>query len=248
MQKFNEIKFNPEITKQVDNLYKTTPEYFNELFGRKPNPNISDQFADTWRMANPQTPQEITRFYNEQFCVTEELAQWHNRYPGRRRRALQASSIAQQFGCKTFVSVGCGIGTDEFALKMTGLSEKYIGDISYSNIDFINSRSAKIGIPMNVIDLNIFSKERARKDFGEADLLFSCDMLEHLDRPDLYLKNWVEQFKVAVVYAPFNIDDNQPQHTKYTSRQFHKFMAQIGFEKIKYNVIFPPYVYINKNI
>ena len=248
MQTFNEIKYDKEIIKKIDDLYKDTPLYFNQLFGRLPNPNISDQFADTWRAVNPQTNEQILQFYMEQFCVTEELEQWHNRYAGRRKRAIRASSIAQQFGCKTFVSVGCGIGTDEFALKMAGMQEKYIGDISYSNIDFINKRSIKIGIPINVIDLNIITKEKATKDYGLADLLFSCDMLEHLDRPDLYLQNWVEQFKVVVVYAPFNINDNQPQHTKYKSKQFHNFMDRVGFEKIKYNVIFPPYVYINKNI
>lgn len=243
-----EIRFKPGLleAEAIRPIYQVTAIAFKALFGYAPRENIEELLSAEWDRVAPKRSETFDAFYRDCLLVTEEVALWHQEKHGQRlRRVIHAGTIAKQLSCKTFCEVGAGIGTDGIALVKLGFECRYLAEINQHSCKMI-LRLAHFSLPspVTICDLGHTTKEFCQRHFGSADWLYSSDVFEHIYDLEKWLGDWITNFKVVTVYAPFGKSDKNHAHTDYTKKQFNAFMAKKGFEKLRVRGLgIPPMVY-----
>jgi len=242
-----EIRFQPGLLdpEAIRYLYLNTGIAFKLLFGYRPRRVSELLLSAEWDQVGPKTEAEYTRFYRDSMLVTEEVAAWHQERNGQRlRRVIHAGTIAKQLGMNRFCEVGAGIGTDGVALARLGFDCAYLAEINKHSLHMIAKMRDLAMVKLTIVDLSATTKELSHRHFAPVDWLYSSDVFEHIRDLEYWLDGWVQNFRLVIVYAPFGKSEKNHAHTVYTKREFNKFMAAQGFEKVKVRGLgIPPMVY-----
>lgn len=241
------LKYNGSLIKRENLLdfYQKPVDIFYKKFGYYPRENIKELLSSKWDKKNPISEDEFIDFYRNEPLVVEELVLWYSQNNSKRSSRSQISgSIANDFKCKTFAEFGCGLGVDAISLEEQGLKPVWLADINLLNFEILKELWSSFD---KTTPLLVDLVKTNPKDLPVADLLYSSDTIEHLKNPEEDLKEWIGNYRVVIIYAPFARRDNhQHQHTSYPAKKFHKFMNNMGFDKIVYNLAIPPFVYVKR--
>lgn len=240
--RFEKGMFNSEMIRY---LYMNTGVAYKILFDCRPRGNAEALLNAEWDRATPKTEAEFSAFYRDSLFVAEELAVWHEKRNGERlRRVIHAGTIAKQLGMKRFCEVGAGIGTDGVALAKLGFDCAFLGEVNTKSLLMIEKMAALAMVKVTICDLSKTTKELCYGHFGPVDWLYSSDVFEHIRDLERWLTDWIQKFRLVIVYAPFGKSEKNHAHTAYTKNQFNRFMVEQRFEKVRVSGLgIPPMVY-----
>jgi ubiquinone/menaquinone biosynthesis C-methylase UbiE len=206
------------------------------LGGEFPEPGA--QVAQSWRLADPRTPEEITRFYQETHSYIYDLAGDHCRL--RRRPVWKAivQRIERRGAGQRVLLYGDGIGSDSIALARRGHGVTYF-DLAGVTANFARFRFAKEGLQHRITVV-----ERAGEIPAEAfDVVVCIEVLEHVVDPPATMRDIYRALKeggIALITESFeSIGPEFPSHLpanfRYAGR-IHQLMEGIGFANTYYNL------------
>jgi len=247
-----EIRFQPGLLdpESIRPIYTSTGIAFRALFGYAPRDNVEQLLSEAWDQFGAEHGDEYNDFYRDEILVAEEVALWHQEKHGQRlRRVIHAGTIAKEMGLNSFCEVGAGIGTDGVALTKLGFDCRYLAEINQYSLKMILRLSHfALPSPPMICDLSKTTKEHCQRHFGPVDWLYSSDVFEHIHSLECWLRDWVQEFKAVIVYAPFGTSEKNHAHTSYSKKQFNDFMQTQGFDKIKVRGLgIPPMVYRSRS-
>jgi 2-polyprenyl-3-methyl-5-hydroxy-6-metoxy-1,4-benzoquinol methylase len=134
---------------------------------------------------------------------------------------------------ESFLDIGCGLGNLCFSLREYSPSEVYGFDISNDTINLLKEFSDKIKFQrFNICEDNISGYE------NKFNHIFSCDVYEHVEDPQLMLNNIYKMLKengnLSITFPNFNDHGhNQLENIEQIESQLQK----AGFNKFKISVI-----------
>jgi SAM-dependent methyltransferase len=157
-----------------------------------------------WADADPQTPEEIHRFYQTSKAQAADLAAWHT-HEGRQVWTPLVVHVARELGAKAVVDVGCGIGRELAAL------EEALPDIALCGVE--PNREILGTLVYRFPNDPMFADVR-HAPIEEADLLLCLDMLEHVPDPETFLGSWASRARLGAVLVESTAtwDTNTPMH------------------------------------
>jgi 2-polyprenyl-3-methyl-5-hydroxy-6-metoxy-1,4-benzoquinol methylase len=192
--------------------------------------------AEAWRDAAPETPQDVTRFYEETTSYVFDLAADNCRD---RRRPLWTAildRLALAPG-KDVLAFGDGIGTDSIALTRAGYR------VTYFDVPGVTSRFARFCFEREGLADRIALINRA-EDLPEEgfDAILSIEVLEHLPDPVGTMERFfrlVRENGVVLLTESFeSVGPDYPSHLegnyRYAGRT-HRIMESIGFANTYFN-------------
>jgi hypothetical protein len=160
----------------------------------------SRALAAEWDAANQCTPADVKAFFRASTSYLYNLVIWEA--SGHRPRYLtEALSTLKEFGVKTIVDFGCGIGNDTIPLQHEGFDVTGC-DFSSPSTDFLRWRSRKT---VTII-------EPAQIDAHPLpDALWLIDTIDHLDNIDATLGATLRRVNVLVTE---NLAESQHGHSR----------------------------------
>jgi 2-polyprenyl-3-methyl-5-hydroxy-6-metoxy-1,4-benzoquinol methylase len=192
--------------------------------------NPGSLVAQAWQEANPNTPEEVQRFYEETDSYVFDLAADNCRE--RRRPVWQVVLGRLRHAPGTNVlAYGDGIGTDSVRLARFGYRVTYF-DLPGVTSQFARRRFEREGLD----DQIVFADRVDDLPIGRFDAIVCIEVLEHLSDPveamrrfhALLRENGVilltESFESVGPDYPSHLESNQ----RYAGRT-HKIMESIGF-------------------
>ncbi len=199
--------------------------------------NPGSLVAQSWNLADPQTPDEITRYYLETDSYIYDLAADHCRA---RRRPVWDAIIARldrRGPAQNVLMYGDGIGADSIALARRGHRVTYF-DLPGKTARFARFQFEKEGLQDQI---TVLDKETEIPS-SEFDAVVCIEVFEHLPDPlstmeCIYrvLKNGgiglvTESFESIGPEYPSHI----PENFKYAGKT-HRLMETLGFANTYYN-------------
>jgi 2-polyprenyl-3-methyl-5-hydroxy-6-metoxy-1,4-benzoquinol methylase len=155
-------------------------------FTREPRAQVLQQMArgtkalkELWEShrIDISSPDQVERFYRDQFVEAYELANWHcgrtNGVPP--LNYAHAALLARERGLARVLDFGSGIGSGSLALASVGC-EVHSADIADRLLDFVEYRMRVRGFVPTTIRLS--RGETPRMDY--YDLITCFDVLEHI--------------------------------------------------------------------
>lgn len=176
------------------------------------------ELAEAWRTANPQTPEDVDRFYQEQDAYITDLVSFNsqNEYWREMGTLLMVTGEVADFGG--------GIGSLCIALANRGCRVHYI-DLPSPQRSFAEWRFVKHRLPIHVCS--------ALNGLAGLDAIVTADTIEHL-HPET-LPEFARQFYEALKpggqvrsITRFGKSDLWPMHYD-TGKEFTEAMHGVGF-------------------
>jgi SAM-dependent methyltransferase len=192
--------------------------------------------ANAWRDAAPETPEEVTRFYEETSSYVFDLAADHCR---ERRRDFWTAVLRRldRVPGKVVLAYGDGIGTDSIALARAGYR------VTYFDLPGVTSRFARFRFAREGLADHITCVDRLEDlPAGSFDAILSVEVLEHLTDPlgAMQLFHSLLRYNgVALVTESFeSVGADFPSHLESNYRyagRTHQLMESIGFASTYFN-------------
>jgi SAM-dependent methyltransferase len=192
--------------------------------------------ANAWRDAAPETPEEVTRFYQETTAYVFDLAADHCRERRADFWAAVMPRLARAPG-KEVLAYGDGIGTDSIALARAGYR------VTYFDLPGVTSQFARFRFGREGLVEKITFVDRAEElPAGHFHAILSVEVLEHLSDPVGAMKLFHSLLRdngVVLLTESFeSVGPDFPSHleTNYTyAGRTHKLMESIGFASTYFN-------------
>ena len=127
---------------------------------------------DEWNEKNPQTPEEINKFYKETKNYVFDLGNWH--FGSHRRFDVKLLAYCSESRPERVLDFGAGIGQNAYMLAREGI-EVVVADVDSYTLDFAEWRFNKHRIPAMFWRVG---KEPAPK--AKFDMILCFDVLEHM--------------------------------------------------------------------
>lgn len=199
-------------------LKKDREEYITDLleYTRK---SFDDVYRDVyrgeilmrneWNEKNPQTPEEIRKFYKETENYLYDLGNWH--FGDRRQFDVELLASCLKSKPKKVLDFGAGIGQNAYMLAGEGI-DVAVADVDSYTLDFAEWRFKKHHVPATFWRVD---KEPAPN--CKFDMILCFDVLEHIPLEEA--KKTVEllgslkapEAKVLLT-APFGKSSLYPMH------------------------------------
>ncbi|MBI4137102.1 methyltransferase domain-containing protein, partial [Candidatus Roizmanbacteria bacterium] len=180
----------------------------------------AELLAEEWRQKNPQTPEEIKKFYKETENYLYDLTNWH--FKKRRQfdiELLERMEEIKIFGNKPrdILDFGCGIGQNAIMLARKGYSVT-IADLQSKTLDFAEFRFEEHKLPYDIWRTD--TEEMPAEKLGieqKYDVILLFDVLEHLPKEELRniankLKKMKHNETEIIITAPFGKTAEHPMH------------------------------------
>jgi len=204
--------------------YKELREYcghnFVEYF------DSSWALAEEWQRRNPQTNEEITRFYREVPHYIYNLAIWEA--SGQRPQyAIKSLEYLEKHKARTILDFGCGIGTDGIKLLSYGYQVVFF-DFDNPSVEFLRWRLAKNNTPAM-----IFHPPFDPKTVPPFDTLWAMDVIEHLLDPEQELTPLLQ---IARIFIFATEDSGQaggrhPFHIAHPPAHIENLLNKHGYQQ-----------------
>jgi len=127
---------------------------------------------DEWNEKNPQTPEEISKFYKETKNYLFDLGNWH--FGIHRRFDVKLLAFCLKSKPKKVLDFGAGIGQNAYILAKEGI-DVVVADVDSYTLDFAEWRFKKHHVQAMFWRVN---KEPAPN--AKFDMVLCFDVLEHL--------------------------------------------------------------------
>jgi SAM-dependent methyltransferase len=193
--------------------------------------------ADAWRLAKPNSPDDVRSFYSETDSYVYDLLVDHCHV--RRRDAWTAlmTRIGRLGFSRDVLLYGDGIGTDSIALARCG------HHVTYFDVPGVTSAFARFRferesptIPIAVIEAEADIPAKA------FDVVVCIEVLEHVPDPPAVMRALYRALRpggIALITESFeSVGDEFPSHLpenfRYAGRT-HQLMEGIGFANTYYN-------------
>jgi SAM-dependent methyltransferase len=194
--------------------------------------------AEAWRDAAPETPEDVTRFYEETTSYVFDLAADHCR--DRREDVWMPilDRLARAPG-KEVLAFGDGIGTDSIALARAGYQ------VTYFDLPGVTSSFARFRFARECLAGEIsFVDRREALPENAFDGIVSIEVLEHLSDPfgamELFHSLLRDGGIVLLTESFESIGPDFPSHLEgnamYAGRT-HQLMESIGFASTYFNTV-----------
>lgn len=161
---------------------------------------------DLWNTLQPQTEQEIRRFYELTPWYPFELVYWHTD-PQQRKFRSRVAKLARG----TVLDYGGGIGDLSLALARRELEVTY-AEVKGRNMEFAQWLFQKSRAPVKVLDLSIENDDLAE----EYDTIICIDVIEHTPSPRQTLEHLASHLKadgrMIITQLGLTSTDGNPQH------------------------------------
>src|SRR5262245_52664982 len=193
--------------------------------------------AEAWRLAEPGTPDEIMRFYQETDSYIYDLASDHCWL--RRARVWEAivERIERRGRYQDVLLYGDGIGTDSMALARRGHRVSYF-DLPGMTSDFARFRFARDGFQNQIAVITRVTDIPA----GRFDGVVCIEVLEHVSDPPGTMRNLYAALKtggIALITESFeSVGPAYPSHLSANltyAGKTHRLMETLGFANTYYN-------------
>jgi len=181
------------------------------------------ELAEAWTAANPSTPEEIVRFYEQTDLYVWELMQWHASQ-ARAPYWAALSSAVERFPPSAWPRVyefGCGIGTDSLFLAQHGYDVVLV-DVESPTLAFARHRFAR----RNVRGRFEVSTGILPQPVGTFDVAVCMDVFEHLPQPVAAARRIVEALRpggVLIQQGVFADEGTTPCHLHEHHDEFGGF-------------------------
>lgn len=161
--------------------------------------------ANLWNQLNPQTEEEIKKFYKINPYYVFEFISWHASIE---QRNFRKKIVEYSFG--DVLDYGGGIGDLSLKIAEKGLNVTY-GDIGKRNIEFAEWVFKKRGFNIKVLDLD--------KDLDlleEYDTIICIDVIEHVTDQEVVLNRLARHLRRngRLIITKLNWVDDDPMHLK----------------------------------
>jgi len=193
--------------------------------------------AEAWRRADPGTPDEITRFYQETDSYIYDLASDHCCA----RRAMVWEAIVRRIErrgrCQDVLLYGDGIGTDSISLARRGHRVSYF-DLPGKTSAFAQFRFAKECVQDRIA---VITRETEIPP-DSFDAVVCIEVLEHVPDPLGTMRNLFAALKrggIALITESFEsvgaaYPSHLPSNLKYAGKT-HRLMESLGFANTYFN-------------
>lgn len=194
--------------------------------------------ADAWRLANPRTPDEITRFYQETDSYIYDLAADHCNLRREPVRDAIINRIEARGPRQNVLLYGDGIGNDSITIARRG------HQVTYFDLSGVTSAFARYRFEKECLDGEIcMLSDEAEIPRGSFDAVVCIEVLEHVPEPPSVMRTLHDALReggIALITESFeSIGDKFPSHLpenfKYAGRT-HQLMEGLGFANTYYNV------------
>jgi 2-polyprenyl-3-methyl-5-hydroxy-6-metoxy-1,4-benzoquinol methylase len=216
-------------------------ELLSELTGTRPDECIErlssyrvDEMAVSWRQQNPETPDEIGRFYSTTDLYLWELLAW-NGSAEYERYLRQLDRLAEVFPPERYPTVldyGSGVGTAAAHLAELGYRVT-IADVPSRTLDFARARLASRRIPCSVIEIIDAVPDLPVEHW---DVVVCLDVLEHVTDPAAVGRSLVRALAPgggACVAVTFDMVDAQwPHHLPTGYERFRGHRWPLYFQSL----------------
>ena len=170
------------------------------------------EMAEEWKKADPRSPEEIRKFYQDTELYIWELSKWHasGSYAPYRNRVAQAISRFPTLSHPKVLDFGAGIATASLEFAKSG-HDVTIADVPGKTLAYARHRFERRGLKYSVIEVTGNTPELV----GEYDIIVSFDVLEHVPEAELVLKKLVGALRVGgagLIVASFEDQGEHPQH------------------------------------
>lgn len=186
----------------------------------------------SWRDHDPKTEDERREWYRTTKAYLYDLSKSHELNPEIRRVYNQVLDICSSRGGE-ILDFGAGIGTLIILLAEGGLNVTYL-DIKGVTSDFAKWRINRRGLKVNFIESNDEPTCLEEK----YDVIICIDVLEHLENPVAYLKEFHEHLRkdgLLILKVDFNFSDDHPMHleeNRVLQPNLSEVMDKIGFKRV----------------
>lgn len=183
--------------------------------------------AEEWKVANPQTPQEIMGFYQQNTTYIADLIQERCkpfRFGG--HHGVEAVLFAKEKGLKSVLDFGSGDGSCSILYASNGL-ETSSADVSKHLLDFVRFRFAKRGLKGN-----FYLLPDTKLPDEKFDVITAFDTLEHVAQPLETLQllyNALNKNGYIILNTPFGCTENHPMHLPHNQKDFFNGVKKMGF-------------------
>jgi len=133
-----------------------------------------------WQELRPQTPAEVTAFYDQTDTLVPLLAWWHGTEPTSARCAAAAISTFTAIGARRVLDFGCGIGSTALALARARF-DVVIAEVSGEALRFAEWRLRRRGLRADALDLRQIELDSLGPH--SVDGVIAFDVFEHLADP-----------------------------------------------------------------
>lgn len=198
-QKWNRYRWDAASTTALyDDLKRFLGADFQPYF------DSSHALAAEWDAANPRTPADVAAFFRASTSYLYNLVIWQA--SGHRPRYLsEALPALREYGVKSIVDFGCGVGNDAIPLQQQGFDVTGC-DFTSPSTDFLRWRSRNT---ITVIEPEQIDAHPL------PDALWLIDTIDHLDDIDATLGAILLRVKVLITE---NFSDHDNAHS---SKRFH---------------------------
>ena len=158
---------------------------------------------------NPQTPEEIHKFYKETKNYLFDLGNWH--FGSHRRFDVKLLAYCLESRPKKVLDFGAGIGQNAYMLAREGI-DVVVADVDSYTLDFAEWRFKKHHIPATFWRVD---KEPVPNE--KFDMILCFDVLEHLPLEEAkktveLLGSLITSETKVLLTAPFGKTSSNPMH------------------------------------
>jgi len=192
----------------------------------------TEKLANEWHVRDPKTPEEVTKYYQENWkWYIGDLAWWHYAVEGRREWFYRHVAVFKAAGVKRILDYACGIASDSIFLADAGFKVTAV-DFPGAALEFGKWRAKKYALD---IDFQELPEPKLRSHYGAVLLL---DVLEHIPFYWLTLEQLADKARVLCMSAPFADDNNEdiwhPQHLhEIANHKVNDILTKRGFSPIE---------------
>lgn len=225
---WNRVRWD-EASKATD--FADLKEYFGKCY--IPYFDSSWALANQWYSQNPQTEEEVVKFYKTTpYYIYNSFI--FSRSGDKISKIETLNKIFKDLNIKSILDYGCGIGLDGEEFLKRGFTVHF-ADFESPSTNFLRWRLKKNNLEENAYIHNI---ESIGIEKVNVDLVWSVDVIEHMLNPNKIFDAFSPKTKLFI----YHIDSAEksggrhPFHFDVNYQKVEKKLNELGFEKIEHEI------------